>query len=61
MGLFAKSQTKTIDRMEFSDISSLDGFPTSELIKQIFGKVGLLDYLLPDLPGTSIIKKLLPF
>jgi hypothetical protein len=61
MGPTGKSETKTIDRMEFSNLSSKEGFPTDQLIKEIFGKAGILDYLIPDVPGTNIIKKLLPF
>jgi hypothetical protein len=63
MGILAKSQKKTFDRMEFTNISSNEGFPTHELISQIFGNANLFDYIkniVPEGPG-GIIKKLMPF
>jgi hypothetical protein len=62
-GLLGAKETKTIDRMEFSDVSSKEGFPTHQLISQIFGNAGILHYVkdvLPDGPG-GIIKKMIPF
>jgi hypothetical protein len=63
MGLWANKETRTIDRMEFSNVSSKNGFPTKELINNIFGNAGLFQYIkniIPDGPG-GIIKKLMPF
>lgn len=63
MGLSAKRQTRTIDRMEFTNVSSHEGFPMRELISQIFGNANLFDYIKNIVPGGpgGIIKKLLPF
>lgn len=61
MGITAKNQTKTFDRMEFSNVSSKHGFPVDELIVKIFGNAGLMQYIqnvIPD-PG-GMIKQLLP-
>lgn len=61
MGIMAKTQTKTFDRMEFSNVSSKHGFPVDELIVKIFGNAGLMQYIqdvIPD-PG-KMIKQLLP-
>jgi hypothetical protein len=62
-GLFVKNQTLNIDRMEFTNVSSNEGFPMREMISQIFGNANLLDYIrniVPKGPG-EVIKKLLPF
>jgi hypothetical protein len=63
MGFLTKSQKRTIDRMEFTNVSSKEGFPVRELISQIFGKANLMDYIkniIPEGPG-GIFKKIIPF
>lgn len=45
MGLLGKTQTKTLDHIEFNNINSKDGFPTQQLISAIFRSAGLKDYL----------------
>lgn len=62
-GLTGGNQMRTIDRMEFANVSSAEGFPTEELIEQIFGKANLMDTIkdfVPKGPG-GVIKKLIPF
>jgi hypothetical protein len=63
MGVFSKSQTQTIDRMEFENISSKKGFPTEELVSQIFKNAGLMQYIQNIIPTNpaDIIKKIIPF
>ncbi|MBF8262543.1 MAG: hypothetical protein HW387_208 [Parachlamydiales bacterium] len=62
MGVWAKTETRTIDRMEFTNVSSKNGFPTRELIANVFGNAGLMDYIknIIPLPG-GILKMLIPF
>jgi hypothetical protein len=62
-GMWVKKQTRTIDRMEFTNVSSEEGFPTRELISQIFGDANLFDYIKEIVPGGpgGIIKKMIPF
>jgi hypothetical protein len=38
-------QTKKVERFEISDISSDEGFPTEEMISQVFGGMGLHQYV----------------
>ncbi len=42
---FMKTKKKHISHISFNNVNSKDGFPTKELIKAIFGSVGLQDYL----------------
>ncbi len=60
MGFLAKSESRTIDRMEFTDVSSKEGFPTGELVAQVFGRANLMQYIKDVLPGGpgGIIKML---
>jgi len=60
MGFLAKGETRTIDRMEFANVSSKEGFPTNELISQIFGRANLMQYIKDVIPGGpgGIIKML---
>lgn len=37
--------TQHFDQMQFDEINSKDGFPTKELVSQIFGKAGLIRYI----------------
>lgn len=39
------SGTRHFDEMEFNEINSADGFPTKELINNIFEKAGLMKYI----------------
>lgn len=60
MGFLTKNETRTIDRMEFTNVSSKEGFPTRELIAQIFGRANLMQYIkdiIPSGPG-GVIKML---
>ncbi len=54
-GLLGKVETKRIPRLEFTNISSEEGFPTEQLIQAIFGRTGLDKYI-KDLfsPGRII-------
>jgi len=45
LGLNGGTQTKYVDHIELSEINSQEGFPTHELISQIFGGAGLQQYL----------------
>lgn len=45
LGLLGKPATKTIDRLEFDNIDSANGFPTEELIKKVFGGSGIQQYI----------------
>jgi hypothetical protein len=62
-GLLDSSKTQTFNQMEFTDISSKEGFPTHELIAKIFSNAGLMDTIKDVVPGGpgGIIKKLIPF
>lgn len=54
--------TKHFDEMEFNEINSKDGFPTKELVSQIFQGAGLLKYLDQFLKPVKEIKNALnPF
>jgi hypothetical protein len=63
MAPLGKNQIQTIDRMEFTNVSSHEGFPTREFIARIFGKANLLDYIKNMIPNgpNGIIKKWIPF
>ncbi len=63
-GLGVASQTKTIDRMEFDEIDSKQGFPTKELISKIFEGAGMQKYIQELFNPENIIEKVtnpLPF
>jgi len=53
---FADKKTKYISNLEFRNIGSKAGFPTSELIAAIFGSAGLMDYIKSVLNPKGIIK-----
>ena len=54
--------TQHFDKLEFDEINSADGFPTKELIAQIFQGAGILKYLENFLNPTQRIKDTLnPF
>lgn len=58
------SQTKKIDRMEFDEIDSKQGFPTKELIAKIFEGAGMQKYIQELFNPENIIEKVtnpLPF
>ena len=60
--LLGVSGTQHFDQMEFDEISSKHGFPTKELIAQIFHGAGLRKYLEKFLNPTQRIKEALnPF
>ncbi len=61
LGLTGKNQVKKIDRLEFHEIDSREGFPTKQLIQAIFQGAGIQDYLQDILQGNpqNVIKKLL--
>jgi hypothetical protein len=40
-----RDETKHFDQLEFDDIDSLNGFPTRELVNQIFGATGFLKFI----------------
>jgi hypothetical protein len=61
LGLTKSSQTKVIPYMEFLEINSKHGFPTKELIRQIFGGAGLQQYIQDLLSPQKVLQKLLPF
>lgn len=44
-GMMGRVQNKHVDHLEFNNINSKTGFPTKELIREIFGSSGLQDYL----------------
>ncbi len=60
LGAEGATQTKTVARMEFTDIDSEKGFPTQQLIAQIFGKVGLMQFIEHAIPAGGVLK-VLPF
>lgn len=63
-GFRGKDLTKFIERMEFSNISSQEGFPTEELVREIFGEANLMEYIrgmIPKVPSNGVLKKILPF
>ena len=45
LGLTGKAMRRTVDRIELDDIDSRNGFPTEELIKQIFGGMGIQQFI----------------
>lgn len=60
--LLGVSGQKRFNQMEFDNINSKDGFPTKELIQQIFKGAGILKYLERFLNPTQVIKEVLsPF
>jgi hypothetical protein len=52
--------TKTIDYLEFDEVSSEKGFPTDKLIQAIFQGAGLQDYIQDLLNPQNAIKQLPP-
>lgn len=60
LGLMGSEQTKTIEEMELYNIDSRKGFPTSELIEEIFSKAGLMQFIEHIIPGGGVLK-ILPF
>jgi hypothetical protein len=60
--LLGVNETQHFDEMEFNEINSTEGFPTKELIANIFGKAGVVKYLQNFLNPTQRIKGVLnPF
>jgi hypothetical protein len=60
--LLGVSGKQYFDEMEFNEINSAEGFPTKELIANIFGKVGILKYIQNFLNPVEDIKGVLnPF
>lgn len=60
--LLGENPSRHVDHLEFYNISSEEGFPTEELIQQIFGDVGIGDYLKGLLNPVKIIPKVInPF
>lgn len=62
LGLLGSPTIKRIDRMEFNEINSKTGFPTRELVNQIFKGAGLQQYIQDafNLPSNAIQKFLNP-
>ncbi|HSW72107.1 MAG TPA: hypothetical protein VLG44_01700 [Chlamydiales bacterium] len=57
-----ENPSRHVDHLEFYNISSKEGFPTEELIQQIFGDVGFGDYLKGLLNPAKILPKVInPF
>jgi hypothetical protein len=62
LGLTGAPQTKTIDRIELNEIDSAQGFPTKQLISQIFKGAGLQQYIKDAFdPQNMMDKALSPF
>jgi len=59
LGITGKNETKKIDRLEFDEIDSREGFPTKQLIQAIFQGAGVQDYIQQILNPQNVIKKLL--
>jgi hypothetical protein len=59
LGLTGAPQTKMISRMEFNEIDSQEGFPTKELIQQIFGGAGLQQYIKELFSPQKVLDKVL--
>ena len=55
-GLLGGVEKKHIDRLEFTNINSKDGFPTEQLIEAIFGRAGLQDYIKNLFSPQGVIK-----
>jgi hypothetical protein len=53
--------TRHVDRLEFDDIDSKEGFPTEQLIKEIFGGAGLEQYLKEMFSPQKIFETIRPF
>ena len=52
------TQTKQVSSVVLDEINSDDGFPTRELIRQIFGEVGIQQYLQDLINPANTIRKL---
>ncbi|MBS0625923.1 MAG: hypothetical protein JSS32_07730 [Verrucomicrobia bacterium] len=61
LGLLGASTKKTVPYLEFYEINSKEGFPTKELIRQIFGGAGIQQYIQNMFNPQKIIEKYLPF
>jgi len=59
-GLKGTPIVKQVDRLEFNEIDSAEGFPTKELIKAIFGGMGIDQYIKDLLNPQNVLKKALP-
>lgn len=53
------TQTQTVDSIELDEINSENGFPTAELVRQIFGGAGIEEYLQDLINPANTIRKLL--
>jgi len=58
LGIAGKNETKKIDRLEFDEIDSREGFPTKQLIQAIFQGAGIQDYIQQILNPQNVIKKM---
>jgi len=58
--LIKAPSSKHIDRMEFKEVSSKTGFPTKELIKEIFQGAGIDQYIKDALDPTKTLQKVIP-
>jgi len=58
--LIKAPSSKHIDRMEFREVSSQKGFPTKELIKEIFQGAGIDQYIKDALDPVKTLQKFVP-
>ncbi len=55
-----KTLKQHVDRLEFYEIDSKQGFPTEQLIREIFGKAGMQEYIKNLLSPEKILEKINP-
>lgn len=58
--LLKAPSSKHIDRMEFQEVSSKTGFPTKELIREIFQGAGIDQYIKDALDPVKTLQKFVP-
>jgi len=57
-GLLGQVQKKKIPQIVFHDINSKEGFPTAQLIEEIFGSLGIQKFIKDLLSPEKIFKKI---
>lgn len=55
-GILGGTEKKHINRLEFNNINSKDGFPTDQLIQAIFGSTGLQKYIQNILSPRGLLR-----
>lgn len=62
LGLMGKVKKKEVDEISLTNINSKEGFPTQEILKQVFGGAGISDFLQDAFEPQNLLQRVLnPF